>query len=158
MFDRVQRGDPLRIRAETWNSILDVVERAQRVGAGAALGGSVFVRGYLPSDASATIKRFRFCHIDLPTEYGEDWTTHTYNTLYDNLFKLTQLDDSTETGIDLMSRLAIAQEDIAPGETGVVCISGLCLAYVNGGTDTWQSNRSWASIYKYSSTDWRICG
>ena len=131
MFDRVQRGDPLRIRAETWNSILDVVERAQRVGLGAHVEGGAYVWAYCPSDADA-IKFGRVVVLEheataeVPKELITDNTPHT------EPLKAQLAFSATTHALDLLGRktLGIAQEYIAPGSMGRVCVKGLCIAAV----------------------------
>ena len=129
MFDRVQRGDPLRIRAETWNSILDVVERAQRVGLGAHVevddlqNAAEIVMGYLDPSATVSLKRFSICHIGEPIETLSHTDAHPY-VARNLVYELTLLDASNETGIELCSNLAVVLEDIAPGECGLAAIHG----------------------------------
>ena len=123
---RVKPGDPLRIPAETWNRLLDLLESSQfagrRGGAPAQLGPTVPVRNDSGTDVPVGgVLAVSSSAVDC-TESG--WP-HGWCLV------------GTAPGDDGWQRIAVAADAIPAGAIGQAWIDGVCPVRMEGGTGPW---------------------
>lgn len=125
---RVQPGDQLRIPAETWNALLDFLDRFE-VGQDTQAAPALLGRGrgdashYIKNDSGAAAQRFGVLGIDGPiiTE-SADADEYKARTTFKGIIP---------TLTDHARRFAVLTEPIGSGDVGRGQVAGVCIARVD---------------------------